>query len=78
MHRGVFSFTFSSQDEVQIVHASLAPEMKQKIPKTKITVKQEKNCLVLEIIAPDASSLRAASNSYLRWIQTAHMVHDLV
>jgi len=41
------------------------------VPRTKVEIKNNKNKLVLNIIADDVSALRAAVNSYLRWIKTA-------
>ena len=74
----LFKFFFDSSSEAALVAASLSPEIKQKIPKTDVELTQSKNKLFLKIKSEDVSSLRAACNSYLRWINTALSVKQLV
>ncbi len=71
MKKASFTLNFDSDLDSRLVHDAIIPEIKHKIPKTdvKISVKDKK--LVLKIVARDTSSLRAAVNSYLRWIITA-------
>ena len=71
MKKACFVFNFDSSDEARIVASSLDPEIKHKIPKTNVKVLLEDKTFSLEIEAKDISSLRAACNSYLRWINTA-------
>lgn len=71
MKKACFVFNFDSSDEARIVASSLDPEIKHKIPKTNVKVSLEGKTFSLEIEAKDISSLRAACNSYLRWINTA-------
>ena len=66
-----FVFNFDSEKEARIVAGSLSPEIKNKIPKTDAKIEIENNSLFLEVKSNDISSLRAACNSYLRWINTA-------
>jgi len=66
-----FIFYFDSENEAEIIFNSLNPESKNKIPKTNVKIFVDKNKLELNIESKDISSLRAASNSYLRWINTA-------
>jgi tRNA threonylcarbamoyladenosine modification (KEOPS) complex Pcc1 subunit len=66
-----FIFKFDSEKELKIVDGSLSPEIKNKIPKTNVKIKIDKTTYFLEIKSDDLSSLRAAINSYLRWINTA-------
>ena len=73
-----FVFYFDSSSEAVLVAASLSPEIKQKIPKTNVELSCSKNVLSLKIKSEDVSSLRAACNSYLRWIATAINVKKLV
>ena len=73
-----FSFHFPSQKKASIVVAALSPEITHKIPKSNVSVTQRGTILDLSIEADDLSSLRAACNSYLRWIQTALAVEELV
>ena len=62
----------------QVIVKSLFPEMQQRIPKTKIHLISENAQILMTISANDVSSLRAAANSYIRWIETAAKVHQLV
>ena len=71
MRRATFTFIFDSDDEARVVVESLKPEITNKIPKTKAKISLSDKTLNLEIEAKDVSSLRAACNSYLRWINTA-------
>ena len=71
MKKACFIFNFDSTEEARVIASSLDPEIKNKIPKTNVKVLLEKETFSLEIKAKDISSLRAACNSYLRWINTA-------
>ena len=71
MKKACFIFNFDSTEEARVIASSLDPEIKNKIPKTNVKVLLEKETFSLEIEAKDISSLRAACNSYLRWINTA-------
>ncbi len=51
-----------------VVASSLSPETDRKIPRTDVQVKEDENALYLVICAEDTNALRAAVNSYLRWI----------
>jgi len=78
MKKVCFVLDFENFDEVRVVHDAFIPEIKHKIPKTKIKVKLEGTVLKIDIEANDISSLRAACNSYLRWINTALSVKKTV
>lgn len=78
MKKTKFIFSFDSEDEAKIVAESLNPEIKHKIPKTNVEVSLHGKTFSLEIEAKDISSLRAACNSYLRWINTALNVKKTV
>ena len=78
MKRASFEFMFDSEKEAKIVLRSLNPEVKNKIPKTNVKISVSKKKLSLEIESDDVSSLRAACNSYLRWINTALAVKKTV
>jgi len=66
-----FVFDFDSTMEAEVIAESLQPEIKHKIPKTNVDVSISEKIFSLSIDAKDVSSLRAACNSYLRWINTA-------
>jgi tRNA threonylcarbamoyladenosine modification (KEOPS) complex Pcc1 subunit len=73
-----FLFFFPTPKDALVVSQSLLPEIKHKIPKSNITFFVENKTLKVTIESDDISSLRAACNSYLRWIQTALAVKQLV
>jgi len=73
-----FVFNFDSEEEAKIIAESLNPEIKHKIPKTNVKVTLLEKSFTLEIQTKDISSLRAACNSYLRWINTALNVKKTV
>jgi tRNA threonylcarbamoyladenosine modification (KEOPS) complex Pcc1 subunit len=73
-----FAFYFDSEEEVNIIVRSLTPEIKHKIPKTNVKLTFSDKKLYLRIETKDISSLRAACNSYLRWINTALNVKKTV
>jgi len=73
-----FKFCFNSSPEAALIVTSLSPELKQKIPKTNVEITHLDNTLLLNIQSNDVSSLRAACNSYLRWINTAISVKQLI
>jgi len=78
MKTASFVFNFDSPDEARIIFDSLNPEIKNKIPKTKVKVNLSGNTFSINLEAKDVSSLRAACNSYLRWINTALNVKKTV
>lgn len=78
MKSAKFVFKFDSDKEAMIIAESLQPEIKHKIPKTNVEVSLSGKNFFLEIKAKDLSSLRAACNSYLRWINTALNVKKTV
>ncbi len=71
MKKASFVIIFDSDSSAKIISDSIEPEIKHRIPKTKVNLKIKGKKLFLEIKAKDISSLRAAINSYLRWINTA-------
>ena len=73
-----FVFNFDSSEEARIIAESLDPEIKNKIPKTDVKVNLSGKNFLIDIEAKDISSLRAACNSYLRWINTALNVKKTV
>mgnify|MGYP001587681634 CR=1 FL=1 len=77
-NRARFLFHFTSSQEACVVAQSLSPEIQHKIPKSNVTFSVDKKTLEVIIESEDVRSLRAACNSYLRWIQTALSVKKLV
>jgi len=78
MKKTCFVFDFDTKEEARIVANSISPEIKNKIPKTKVDTSLSGKTFSITIEAKDLSSLRAAINSYLRWINTALTVKKTV
>ena len=53
------------------VHGALAPETEAEVPKTVSRVTLEPSGVRIVVDAEDLSSLRAAVNSHLRWVDAA-------
>jgi len=73
-----FIFYLDSEEDVNVIVKSLLPEIKHKIPKTDVKITSSGKKLCLKIETDDISSLRAACNSYLRWVGTALNVKKTV
>jgi len=58
-----------SERLAKIMLKALLPETKKKVtPRSKVYVKEEGKNLIIQVEADDTSALRAAVNSYLRWV----------
>jgi tRNA threonylcarbamoyladenosine modification (KEOPS) complex Pcc1 subunit len=55
----------------EVIAGSLSPELGEKIPRTSISVKRDGDELSVTIEADDHNALRAALNSYIRWMNVA-------
>ncbi len=55
----------------QIVAKSLLPETERKIPRTEVNVRDDVDTIYIELRAKDVNALRAAMNSYLRWMKVS-------
>jgi KEOPS complex subunit Pcc1 len=53
------------------IYGSISPEAGREIPRTKISASRRGQEVVLTVEATDLAALRAALNSYLRWIKVA-------
>lgn len=66
-----------SEEEARIISGSLEPEIQKDIPETKISLEQKNNEIKISIQAIQTNILRAACNSYMRWIETALSISDI-
>jgi len=55
----------------KVVSGALSPELTERIPRTKVMVESDERHVVVKIEADDHNSLRAALNSYIRWMSVA-------
>ena len=67
--RAEISVEFSSKTHAEAVYRALKPETRHSIgPRSKVTIVLEGKSLQIAVSAKDISALRAAINSYLRWV----------
>jgi len=55
----------------QVIQGSLSPELGERIPRTRIEVERRQDEITIKIEADDQNALRAALNSYIRWMNVA-------
>lgn len=63
-------------ENIEDLEKALLPEIGEGVPRTNIDIVQEDRSLKVVITADDISSLRAALNSYLRWLNLAREVQE--
>lgn len=78
MRSAVIEIEFEEKDYLDIIFRSVKPEVEKEIPKTKVSIEKIDNKMILRIESKETSSLRAACNSFLRWIETARSVRDVI
>jgi len=78
MRRAVIEIEMDSDSDADIIFRSVEPEVEKKIPKTTVRMMRCGKKLILEIESKDTSSLRAACNSFLRWVETAKSITDML
>jgi KEOPS complex subunit Pcc1 len=54
-----------------VVAGALSPETTEKIPRTTVSVLKREGSVHIDIEAEDQNALRAALNSYIRWMNLA-------
>jgi KEOPS complex subunit Pcc1 len=64
-------------DKTEIIYNSLQVESKNNTDRTKVDMHVKDNKLILSIEAKDITALRAALNSYIRWIDVALKMADI-
>jgi len=67
-----------SGDRSGIIFGAISPEAGREIPRTKVAAVLADDQVELRIEAKDLSALRAALNSYLRWIKIAEDMNQVV
>ena len=71
----VVRLNFPSEERLKIVLGALEPETTTPpSPRSRVKVEGRDNKLILSFEATDTSALRAAVNSYLRWVS---LVNDM-
>jgi KEOPS complex subunit Pcc1 len=57
---------------------TLKPETATDLPRTKVEIGTEEGGLVIRVMAEDATALRAALNSYIRWLKLALDTEEVI
>jgi tRNA threonylcarbamoyladenosine modification (KEOPS) complex Pcc1 subunit len=65
------------EEKVDRLVRVLQPESGDMLGKTTVSFTKERGCVVMHITADSTSSLRAALNSYLKWMDMANKVDSL-
>jgi len=77
--QAIIRLNFSSEKQLKVVLEALKPETRTPpTRRSKVQMKGEGNSLTLDFKARDTSALRAAINSYLRWILLTKTVLESV
>lgn len=59
------------------IYEALRVEAGREIPRTKVNIEKNEE-IIIEIIAEDTHALRAAINSYLRWIELSYNIMEVI
>jgi len=59
------------------IYEALRVEADREIPRTKVNIEKNEE-IIIEIIAEDTHALRAAINSYLRWIELSYNIMEVI
>lgn len=77
--KAVIHIELPSEKMVKTLFKALLPETeKPSTSRSKISIEGESKKLILQIEAKDTSALRAALNSYLRWVSLVRNIYKAV
>ena len=60
------------------VMGALSPEVGREIPRSQVRLTRDGEDIILDVEATDLGALRAALNSYLRWIEVSEEISSMV
>lgn len=66
-----------SGESIERIRRALSVESNREIPRTKVEVRGG-DALEIKILAEDLHALRAALNSYMRWLKLAMEVEEVI
>lgn len=67
-----FYICFDSEDQAQIIYASLSPEIQEhRFERSSVTLTLNNLELIITIVAQDTNAAKATISSILRWISAA-------
>jgi tRNA threonylcarbamoyladenosine modification (KEOPS) complex Pcc1 subunit len=79
MRTATLKLKFEEKRQLDAIFRALEPETRVKLAsRSKVEIKRQDDYLVLVFEAKDTSALRAAVNSYLRWIRLMKDALDAV
>jgi KEOPS complex subunit Pcc1 len=61
-----------------VVAKALHPETVREISRTQVAIEEDDSLYMINIKAKDTSSLRAALNSYLRWMKVTEDTYKII
>ncbi len=73
MHTATITLQHPKAD---VIERTIRPESAVEIPRTSVRVSRQDDTLKLEIESGDVNGLRAAVNSYLRWVGMAAQISE--
>jgi len=77
--KAIVRLCFSSEKQLAALVDALGPEVKRQVGvRSKVSLVQDSEFLVLVVEAEDTVALRAALNAYLRWLSSMVNVLDVV
>ena len=68
----------ASPAECERIYRALGVEKGRDIPRTTISMQKNRNKVIISIVASDLHALRAAMNSYMRWIDLSIQIEEVI
>ncbi|UCH88445.1 MAG: hypothetical protein JSV49_09295 [Thermoplasmata archaeon] len=65
-------------DLTELIYRSLEPELEREHTNALVEIKKQPNGLLLQIQTEELSTLRAALNSYIRWINCICSINNVI
>jgi len=75
MHTAIITFQHPKAD---VIESTIRPESQGEFPKAKIRISRQEDELSVIIESSDVNGLRAAVNSYLKWMNMAVTIVDRI
>lgn len=77
MRRAVLDLQLGLENS-ELIYRSLEPELKRDNIQTRVEITIDGGTFKLEIEASELSTLRAALNSYIRWINCINSINNVI
>jgi KEOPS complex subunit Pcc1 len=63
--------------DADVILSTLSPEIGRELPRTDTNITRDGDTVMIEVLAKDASAMRAALNSYLGWIRITEDIRKM-